>query len=98
MVQITHERNQINKHDRLLPMQLLVVLNEILLKLAVGFVVLNLSVGLKECSNAIWVPRWLHTDTDIVVVELEVQVPLILDDHVVKNHTTCHYVVEGFLV
>ena len=70
--------------------QLPVLLNEILLKLVVGVAVLNLPVGLKECLNAIWVSNWLHTATDIVVVELQyVQVPLIPNDHVVKN--TQHY-------
>jgi hypothetical protein len=41
---------------------------------------------------------WLHSDTNIVKEELQVQVHLILDDHIVKNHTSGYDVIEGFFV
>ena len=87
-----------NRSGKLLPMQLPVVVNEILLKLGVRCRVFNRPVRLKKCFDTIWISSWLHTATNIVKEELEVHAPFILNDHVVENHTTCHDVVESFLV
>lgn len=86
-----------NRSGKLIAIQLPVVVNEILLKLLVRARGFNLMVGLKKCLDAIWISSWLHMATNIVKEELQVQVPLILDYHVVKNRT-CHYVVEGLHV
>ena len=77
-------------------MQLPYVLNEIMLQLGVAMGVLNFPVGFQESLNAVRVSRWLHTATNIVIEELQVQAPLIFDDHVVKNDTTCHCNAPGF--
>lgn len=99
MIQIKHELNKMNgKCQKLLPMPLPMVLNEILLKLIVGVCVFNLPVCLNQCLYAVKVSSWLHMATNIVLEELQVHVPLIFDDHVVKNHTTCHDVLQGSFV
>jgi hypothetical protein len=79
-------------------MTLPMVLNEILLKLIVGVCIFNPPECLKECLYAARVSSWLHMATDVVVEKLQFHVPLIFDDHVVKNHTTRHDVVQGSLV
>ena len=65
------------------PTELPPMLNKIMLELVVRITVLDLPVGLKKCIGLICVPGRLHTATNIVIVVLQVQIPLILDDHVV---------------
>ena len=73
------------------------MLNKILLKLCVGVETLNFSVCLKKCLNTIRITIRVHTSTHIAVDESQIQVSLIFNDHVVKNDTPCHYVLESFL-
>jgi hypothetical protein len=78
-------------------MSLSVDFNEIIKKRAMCDNVLNMSVGLKKCLDPVRISCWFDTTINIIIEELQVQVPIILDDHVVENHS-CHDVVEGFLV
>jgi hypothetical protein len=48
--------------------------------------------------DAIGVPLGSHSATNIVKEEFQTQIPLILDDHIMKNHTISHDVNETFLV
>ena len=70
--------------------------NEISQKLGMVLLVLNLRVCLKKCLDCIQVSCWLAPGTNIIKEERQVQTPLILDDHIVKNHTIGHDVFEGF--
>ena len=79
-------------------MQLPTVLNEIIMKLDMRGTVFDLLVGLNKCLDAVGISCWFHTATNIVIEQLQVQVPLILDDHVVENHTSFHDAVESFLI
>jgi hypothetical protein len=74
------------------------VLNEIFLELPVGGSVLNLPECFKKCLNFIRISRWLHTGTNIIKEEFQIQVLLILNNHVVKNHTSSHDVMDGTFV
>jgi hypothetical protein len=47
--------------------------------------------------DAIGVPLGFHSATNIIKEEFQVQIPLILDDHVVKNHTSSHMLMRLFL-
>jgi hypothetical protein len=48
--------------------------------------------------DAIRVPLESHSATNIIKEEFQAQISLILDDLVVKNHTSSHDVNETFLV
>jgi hypothetical protein len=74
------------------------VLNDIFLELLVGGSVLNVPKCFKICLNFIRISWWLHTGTNIIKEELQVQVHIILNNHVVKNHTSGHDVMEGMFV
>ena len=74
------------------------MLNKILLKLCVGVTIFYLSVCLKKCLNTVRVSSWPQTNTHIIVEEDQIEVSIIFNDHVVENHTTCHYFVKSFLI
>jgi hypothetical protein len=74
------------------------VLNEIFVELLVGGGVLNVPECFKKCLDFIKIFLWLHTGTNIIEEEIQVQVLLILNNHVVKNHTSGHDVMEGTFV
>jgi hypothetical protein len=76
-------------------MPLPMVLNEICLELLVGAGVLNVPICFKECLGFIWISCWLHTGANIIKEELQVQVFLILNNHIVKDHTSGHDVMGG---
>jgi hypothetical protein len=62
-------------------------LNGIFLELLVGGLVLNVPKCFKKFLDFIQISRWLHTGTNIIKEELQVQVLFILNNHVMKNHT-----------
>jgi hypothetical protein len=66
-------------------MPLPVVFDEIIMKLCVSGIVLDVPIGLKKCLDSIGVSCWFNTATNIVIEKLQVHVPLILDDHVVQS-------------
>jgi hypothetical protein len=74
------------------------VLNEIFFELPVGGLVLNVPECVKKCLDFIRISRWLHTSTNIIKEELQTEVLLILNNHIVKNHTSSHDVIEGTFV
>jgi hypothetical protein len=74
------------------------VFNEIITKLSVSGIVLDVPAGLKECLDSIGISCWFNTTTNIVIEKLQIHIPLILDDHVVENHTCIHDITEGSLV
>jgi hypothetical protein len=53
---------------------------------------------LKKSLDAIGVPIRPHLATNIVKEELQAQIPLILDNHVLKDHTNWHDVNDTFVV
>jgi hypothetical protein len=79
-------------------MSLPVVHLQIIDELGMGSGILNLPMCLKESFNAIRIALGFHSGANIVIEAGQAQVSFILDDHVVKNHTTCHDVDKGFLV
>jgi hypothetical protein len=80
------------------PVKLLMVLYEIIVQLSVHGGVFNLPICLKKCLDAIGVPFRPHSAANIVEEKFQVQVPLILNDHVVENCTSFYDVNETFLV
>jgi hypothetical protein len=80
------------------PVKLPMVLHEIFVQLSVRGRVFNLPVCLKKCLDAIGVPFRPHSAANIVKEKFQVHVPLILNDHVVKNDTSFHDVYATFLV
>jgi hypothetical protein len=62
------------------------MLNKIFLELTMGASVLNVPKCFKKCLDSIRISRWLHTGTNIIKEELQIQVLLILNNHVVKNN------------
>jgi hypothetical protein len=66
------------------------VLDEIITKLCVSDDFLDVSVGLKKYLEPIDVSCWFNKAPNIVIENLQVHVPLILDDHVMENHTCSH--------
>jgi hypothetical protein len=79
------------------PVKLPMVLHEIGVQLSVRGRVFNLPICLKKCLDAIGVPFRPHSAANIFKEKFQVQVPLILNDHGVKNHTSFHDVNETFL-
>jgi hypothetical protein len=77
-------------------MQLGVVLNDIISKLSMCGIVLNLPLRLKKCFELVWISCWFGMATNIIIEETPST--LILDDHGVENHTCRHDVIEGFIV
>ena len=80
------------------PIELPPMLNKIMLELVVRITVLDLPVGLKKCIDITCTPGRLRTATNIVIVVLQVQIPLILDDHVIKNYTSSRDVSKGSFI
>jgi hypothetical protein len=78
-------------------MPLAMVLDESITKLCVSGDVLDVPVGLKKCLDSIGVSCWFNMTPNIVIEKLQVHIPLILDDHIMKNHTCRHYLIEGFV-
>ena len=78
------------------PLQM--VLSEILLKLKVCGCIFNLIVCLKKNSNVVRVSSWFDTATHIVVEEFQVHASLIFENHVAKDNTACHDVLQVPLV
>jgi hypothetical protein len=50
---------------------------------------------MKECLDPIRVSCWFNMATNIAIEKLQVHAPLILDDHIMENHTCNHDVIEG---
>jgi hypothetical protein len=71
-------------------MQLSVVINQILGELVMSLRIFNAAMRCKKTFNPIRVPLGLHSGANIVIETWQVQPSLIFNDHVVKNHTTCH--------
>jgi hypothetical protein len=63
------------------------VLDEIITKLCVTGTVLDVLLGMKECLDPIRISCWLNMATNIVIEKLQAHAPLILDDHIMENHT-----------
>jgi hypothetical protein len=61
-----------SRSEKLLLMQLPVLLNEIVLKLSMRARVFNLPLRLKKCLDTIWISYWLNNTTNIVVEESQV--------------------------
>ena len=78
-------------------MSLPVVHFEIINELGMGTGILNLPMRFKESFNAIRIALGFHSGANVVIEAGQAQLSFILDDHVVKNHTTCHDVHKGFL-
>ena len=78
-------------------MSLPVVHFEIINELGMGIGILNLPMCFKESFNAIRIALRFHSSANIVIEAGQAQLSFILNDHVVKNHTTCHDVDKGFL-
>jgi hypothetical protein len=72
-------------------------LDEIVLQLGMRGQVFNFEICLKKCLDEIGIPLEPHSATNIVKKEFQAQIPPILDDHVVKNHTSSHGVNETYL-
>jgi hypothetical protein len=79
-------------------MKLPMVLDEIVLQLRMLVRIFNIEICLKKSLAMIGVPIWPHSATNVVKEEFQAQIPLILDDHIVKDHTSCHDVNENFLI
>jgi hypothetical protein len=79
-------------------MSLPVVHLQIIDELGMGIGILNLPMSFKESFNAIRIALGFHSGANIVIEAGQAQLSFILDDYVVKNHTTCHDVDKGFLV
>jgi hypothetical protein len=85
-------------NDEEITLPLPMVLDEIVLQLGLRGRLFNFEIYSKKCLDEIGVPLGPHSATNIVKKEFQAQIPLILDDHVVKNHTSSHGVNETYLV
>jgi hypothetical protein len=81
-----------------LPREAAVVLYEIIVQLSVRGRVFSSQICFKKCLDVIGIPFRPHSASNIVEEKFQVQVSPILNDHVVKNHTSFHDVNETFLV
>jgi hypothetical protein len=80
------------------PVKLPMVLYAILVQLSMCGRVSSLPISLKKCLDVIGVPFRPHSAANIVKEKFQVQAPIILNDHVVKNDTSFHNVYETFFV
>jgi hypothetical protein len=71
---------------------------QIIDELGMGTGILNMPMSFKESFNVIRIALGFHSGANIVIEAGQAQLSFILDDHVVKNHTTYHDVDKGFLV
>ena len=79
------------------PMQRPPVRNKILAELGMLVLVFNLPVCFEEHLDLVRVPSRLDPAAHIVILQGKFLVLLILNNHIVKNHTSSHDVVEVFL-
>src|SRR4051812_13948343 len=86
-----------NECNKSLAMQLPMVINQILGELVMSLGIFNASMSCKKSFKPIRVPLGLHSGANIVIETWQVQTSFIFNDHVVKNHTTCHDINKSFL-